>query len=464
MPRTCIAVVALLFFTPVWVYGAVQITEVAWMGTSVSADDEWIELHNTGGVSVDMLGWTLTDGGDITFTFSEEIEETTLPAGAYAVLERTDDSSAPVDAFAIYTGSLSNGGETLTLRRPDGTTVDTVAGADRWTQIGGNNTTKETPQRTDTGWFTAASTPGAPAGEAPAPEPPDDEPPKKEDELPDTAPEEEAPARPRAGGTAPRISISLPDNVLSLSIEAPETGHVGQVLGLRAVADGIGERLINSLRYTWSFGDFRGGTGRATTHTYTHPGTYVVMVEATYARHTAVARHQITVLPVSLSLRRTHAGDIVVHNETKHEIDLSGYTLVGDTTLVVPRHTTLLPEAEITIARGKIEEGPHKMIVLYDAGGTPAAASVPGMLPRGERAAYAHAPPTEAAQLPPARSPHAALTASAARAPEETAASPSSPASTPSRPSPLPYIALAGLILVAALSALFVGTRPTTRT
>ncbi len=42
----------------------VVINEVAWMGTTTSTSDEWIELHNTSAASVDATGWTLesTDG------------------------------------------------------------------------------------------------------------------------------------------------------------------------------------------------------------------------------------------------------------------------------------------------------------------------------------------------------------------------------------------------------------------
>ena len=35
------------------------ISEIAWMGTTVSANYEWIELQNTGSSSVNLSGWTL---------------------------------------------------------------------------------------------------------------------------------------------------------------------------------------------------------------------------------------------------------------------------------------------------------------------------------------------------------------------------------------------------------------------
>ena len=40
-------------------FGNVVINEIAWMGTSESANDEWMELYNTGGEDVSLEGWVL---------------------------------------------------------------------------------------------------------------------------------------------------------------------------------------------------------------------------------------------------------------------------------------------------------------------------------------------------------------------------------------------------------------------
>ena len=37
----------------------VVVNEIAWMGTTVNAANEWIELRNTTGQSVALAGWTL---------------------------------------------------------------------------------------------------------------------------------------------------------------------------------------------------------------------------------------------------------------------------------------------------------------------------------------------------------------------------------------------------------------------
>src|SRR3989344_6359822 len=132
------------------------------MGTSASLpNDEWIELRNTTNETINLNNWTLKseDGTpDITLTGSIS------PLGFY-ILERTDDQTLPeVDADQIYTGALGNTGENLVLKDIAGTIINQVDGSNNWEINGdgaqiGNNDTKKTAQKMDSGWITATSTP-----------------------------------------------------------------------------------------------------------------------------------------------------------------------------------------------------------------------------------------------------------------------------------------------------------------
>ena len=108
---------------------AVLINEIAWAGTIASANDEWIELHNPGADPIDLLGWRLSDGGDIIVSLAGS-----LPGYSYYLLERTDDTTIlDFGADRIYTGSLRNTGEQLELLGPAGETVDTAnSGGGGW--------------------------------------------------------------------------------------------------------------------------------------------------------------------------------------------------------------------------------------------------------------------------------------------------------------------------------------------
>lgn len=107
----------------------VLINEIAWAGSLASSSDEWIELHCPGSHPLSLAGWTLTDGGDITITL-----EGTIQPGSYYLLERTDDSTvSSILADMIYTGTLSNRGEQLTLMDSYGTVIDTAGDpGERW--------------------------------------------------------------------------------------------------------------------------------------------------------------------------------------------------------------------------------------------------------------------------------------------------------------------------------------------
>lgn len=123
--------------------GAVVINEIAWMGTTASTNDEWLELYNTTGSSISLAGWTLKarDGTpSINLTGS-------IPAYGFFLLERTSDNTVPgVAANQIYTGALSNTGEALDLKDNTGKLIDSVT---QW--YAGSNTTKAAMSRIEPG-------------------------------------------------------------------------------------------------------------------------------------------------------------------------------------------------------------------------------------------------------------------------------------------------------------------------
>lgn len=130
------------------------IHEVAWMGTSADPNDEWIELRNTGRRALSLAGWTLvSDDGAPSIALTG-----TLPAGGFALYERTNDDSVPgVAATGIFTGSLSNTGERLVLRDALGRMVDAAGSALGWPA--GDNTAHASMERT--GYTTTGTEPAA---------------------------------------------------------------------------------------------------------------------------------------------------------------------------------------------------------------------------------------------------------------------------------------------------------------
>lgn len=346
--RAAFCVAALLL--PATVHSAIVINEVAWMGTGNSANDEWIELFNSGASDVTVDEWTLSGSGGLSIPLSG-----TIASGAHVVLERTDDTSAPGSAFVIYTGALANSGETLTLRRADTSLEDQVAGGEGWESIGGDNATKETAQRTSAGWITAVATPGsANASVTSASE--------SEKETVSSSNTKTITVSTSGGGGSDEKVV----HVTALTIHAPQQAYVNQPVEFDVSPSGGGNRLV---RYSWNFGDGNASDSKSPLHTYRHPGNYVIMVESYYAKRTVLARREIVVLPATLSLARAQNGDVQINNDAKYEIDISGFRVRGERGFIFPEHTIVLAGATVTLPRGSIEEGLQRIVSLYDPKG-----------------------------------------------------------------------------------------------
>ncbi len=144
--------------------GQVILNEIAWMGSSASANSEWIELKNVSTGTVDLSGWQILDkdkGIKIRFPAGAKIS-----AGSFYLLERTTDASVPgVAADAIYTGALSNSGEDLKLFNASCGLVDAVFSSDGW--LAGDAASRKTMEKDSSGigWHTSSFADGTPKQE-----------------------------------------------------------------------------------------------------------------------------------------------------------------------------------------------------------------------------------------------------------------------------------------------------------
>jgi len=150
----------------------VVINEIAWMGTTNSVNDEWIELYNNTDEDVNLFNWNLksSDGSpDIVFGQTPTTVTTTISADGFYLLERTDDTSVPdIVADLIYTDALGNNGEDLNLYDGFNNLIDTIQCSSGW--FVGDNTTKQTMERKNpqssgsnsTNWATSQEIEGTP--------------------------------------------------------------------------------------------------------------------------------------------------------------------------------------------------------------------------------------------------------------------------------------------------------------
>ena len=111
--------------------GPVILNEVAWMGGTASASDEWIELKNISDAPAVIAGWqVISKKGSISAVIPAGA---TVPAGGFYLLERTDDNSVPtITADFIYVGSLANTDDGLRLLDGNCKAADDVSGDPSW--------------------------------------------------------------------------------------------------------------------------------------------------------------------------------------------------------------------------------------------------------------------------------------------------------------------------------------------
>lgn len=133
------------------------VNEIAWMGTTNSANDEWMELYNNTADTISLDGWILKSADG-----TPEIKLSgTIPANGFFLLERTDDNTVPgATADQIYKGALGNSGENLKLYDNTGKIADEVDCSSGW--LAGNNSAKQTMERIFSGWQTSESPNGTP--------------------------------------------------------------------------------------------------------------------------------------------------------------------------------------------------------------------------------------------------------------------------------------------------------------
>ncbi len=350
---------------PSTVIATVEISEIAWMGTTESHFCNWIELQNVGDSEVDIAEWSIQIGDTVREFSSGEAVSTVIPAQSYYVIKRTTntcpDPLPEVSGLILALGNLPNSGTTLRLRRPDGSDADVVVGGEEWQLVGGDNTTKDTAQKTSDGWITAPPTPGQPPATT----------------TPTVSEEEQQPSAAETSGghrfvsaRSVRTNMELSDDSeLQITITGPEIIQSGQEAVFTVTPEGVGSGIKNSLRYSWNFGDFYTATEQVPVHIFNHPGVYLVTVEAYYESRTARTYHEVVVVPAKLSMSFTEDGELLLHNDTEYDLNLSGFRLVGLVDLEVPAETYVLARQTVRVPVELYDRREPTLVMMYDRSG-----------------------------------------------------------------------------------------------
>lgn len=357
-------VFAIFFLVAPVARAEVLVTEVAWMGTAASANDEWIELHNDGSGDVNLSGWTLSAAdGTPSINLSG-----TLGAGEYGLLERTDDTSYPaISALMIFTGALGNEGESLTLKN-GGTTVQTLNFSGGWPA--GDVTSKDTMQWTGSNWVTAPETAGSATtssgGENEEEEEDEQEEENEDEETEEEEDEEEVVSTKRNGGS---ITVKkYPNMLLELEVPTKVVAESPTYFSSQTLDYDRSKLIIGKL--VWNMGDgvtrtfsqdFNYERSKGFYHTYEYPGTYILNVKyyrsvLKGAKPDIEEEFTIEVMDSTVVISKTFPdGSIEIDNVSSARIDLSGWHLMDGVgkTFEIPIHTFIAPGKTLVFS-GKV--------------------------------------------------------------------------------------------------------------
>ena len=339
---------ALLVFVafPVAAYAGVVINEVAWMGTTNSAQDEWIELAGPAGTNLD--GWRIfTEDGGMTITLLG-----TMGNGGYFLIERTDDTTIPdvsADLITTFGSGLGNTGDILILQDDQGSEVDRVDGSNDWV-IGGNNMTKETLQRTLSGWITATATPRAENQTTGIVE---QEPNNNENNTTTNSNESEASSDfPQSA----YYSTPTPQKLRAYAGK-DQTALVGASILFGGRAEVLAGSQLDGARFLWNFGDGSIGEGKKVLHAYYYPGSYRVFLDASTGVYSATAALNIVVIPNLLGVSEIKPGAwFELINDTARTVDVSGFgvRMNSEKPFYFPQNTFLDAQSRLVLNQERI--------------------------------------------------------------------------------------------------------------
>ena len=340
MKKMAFVYAILLVFVPTHVSAGVYISEIMYDASGTDAQHEWVEIHNDGSSSIDLADWKFYEN-DTNHGLSVVQGSSSLGAGNYAII--ADNASTFLSDFPSYTGtlfdsvfSLNNTGETLEIRNSSLEIIDTAS----YTSSSGAAGDGNTLHGSGSSWQAGMPTPGFAMGSS-----------SQESSSSNSTTNVQNQATTQSVTTywgtldIPNVITAQTDNTYSVTIERNKND---ETQGLRT---GI---------FQWNFGDgvlVTRDNDEEVTHTYHHPGTYVLVFEyyrgVLHEKPHVRFEQVVTVIDAGISIADiTSGGDIVLDNESSSMIDLSGWTLTSNgQTFMFPDNSYMSANGSMILAR-----------------------------------------------------------------------------------------------------------------
>jgi hypothetical protein len=325
---------------------------------------EWIEIYNAGSGDVDLTSLKLFEAD--TNHGITAVGNPVIAPGSFAIISSkpeqfTSDWPNYMGLVFDSTFSLSNTGESFSIKDADGNILDEVSyGSDQ----GGAGDDRSLQKAIDS-WIEALPTPGQ-ENKATAEPPPAEA--QTESSSTQGSGNNTGGSSSPTKATTPKVPI-IKTPKTAVKIMAPDYAIVGSTISLTAGS--------NPGKYVWNFGNgevMESKNGDSVNYSYQYPGGYMITVnyfkDETSKPIKATAKIKAEDNPISIA-RVLEDGSIELKNEATHQEDISGWILKNnDITFNIPPETIFLPKSKIVFSSKltKFNSGLTKFDLLYPAG------------------------------------------------------------------------------------------------
>jgi len=364
MKKLILVLVVVVFFCGFKLANASDVIISEFVSDSNSGEQEWVEILNTTGNPIELIGWKLTE---LTSPSTNPVEKDllslsgTLPAGE-------------VLAFDVGSTKLNNGGDSIGLYNGSNETDRVTFGT-----VKDYSQDLSAPSKGKSGAFISGSwesnqdpTKGESNPNSGSSDENNDEEDTTDDEDSSSDSESETATETKATAT-PTLKTKILTKTLAF---------VGQPTEFSLDVK-YGSSTYTTGKYFWNFGD---GDSREVInqpggiyHTYFYSGEYVVSSEyyKSYLSQVPDVVNKITIKAVPLTVSISKVGDakdffIELTNNSGYEIDISKWLINANGKIfVLPKNSIILPKKQTTIS-GKITGfvlGDEKILKLISSAG-----------------------------------------------------------------------------------------------
>jgi len=348
-----------IFLCPVFCFGKVVINEVAWMGTIKLSNEwiEWIELYNDGEEEIDFSGWKIENAREKNKTL--EISGKISPKGFFLICKNEIGNCDLILTGLSLHNKYNENGKLVLRDNSDnpGNIIDQTPepnpepDEEKWPA--GNNNTKQTMERTETGWQTSLPIGGTPkaTNSSGATEEPN--------ETPQETTETESQSVPIASNYPPYAEAG-PDITALTNQEILFDGSKSW------------DPDWNNLTFFWNFGDGATDTHQTTTHRYLYPGQYIATLLVGDGQFSDIDALTINVYDNSVIISEfcPKQGWIELFNQSEQIANLTSWRLND---FVFPANSLLAPKQYLILSPEITQlESDGQIELIYPDGSTTA--------------------------------------------------------------------------------------------